>query len=183
MSSHFCETSHYFAVSNIRQNYRKSNRYLPYFPRPPGHFLISAGSDYALAFCCQELFGENEGFWHDGWPTIHGGFLFPDLLQPKLHSDNGIYRRRCWQAKKKTRHLPGIKKAEGVGIESTGDNAIAPPHGFEGIQEGIDASSIPSSFRMLPSLPAAGHKPLTRSCSGVHHLDCRRHSLYERELH
>jgi hypothetical protein len=60
-----------------------------------------------------------------------------------------------------------------------------PPHGFEGIQEGIDASSIPSSFRMLPSLPAAGYKPLTRSCSGVHHhhLDCRRHSLYEGELH
>jgi hypothetical protein len=30
-----------------------------------GHFLISAGHDYALAFSCQELLGENEGDWDD----------------------------------------------------------------------------------------------------------------------
>jgi hypothetical protein len=62
MSSHFCETSHILSFLIYDKMLRKANFNLPYFPGPPGHFPISAGNDYTLAFSCQELFGENKGF-------------------------------------------------------------------------------------------------------------------------
>lgn len=65
MSSHFYETSHILLFLIYYKYFIKATLNMPDFPGPSGHFLISAGNDYALAFSCQELFGENEGYWDD----------------------------------------------------------------------------------------------------------------------
>ncbi len=104
MSSHFCETLHILPFLIYGKMLRKATLNLPYFPRPSGHFLISADGNYTLAFCSQELFGENKGFWGDvrlpaAWGVRPGGT---------------------------TGNSGQFFMAEGVGIEPTEDNAIAP---------------------------------------------------------